>query len=45
MGETIEKIERLDKKRAGEHKEKEILRTSIVLKVMRGNRAAKEPAK
>jgi succinate dehydrogenase / fumarate reductase iron-sulfur subunit len=42
MGETIEKIERLDKKREGEHKHKEILRSSIMLKVMRGNRAAGE---
>lgn len=43
MGDTIEKIERLDKKRGGEHKE--ILRTSITLKVMRGNRAAGERTK
>lgn len=45
MGETIEKIERLDKKREGEHKHKEILRSSITLKVMRGNRAAGEHTK
>jgi succinate dehydrogenase / fumarate reductase iron-sulfur subunit len=43
MGETIEKIERLDKKREERHKE--ILRTSITLKVMRGNRAAGERSK
>ena len=36
--ETIEKIERLDKKRAEKHKE--IQRTSITLKEVRGNRAA-----
>ena len=38
MGDTIEKLERLDKKR--EHKEKEILRSSITLKVLRGNATA-----
>lgn len=41
--ETIEKIERLDKKRAEKHKE--IQRTSITLKVLRGNRAAGEHTK
>lgn len=45
MAETIEKIEHLDKKRAKEHKEKEILRSSITLKVLRANRAAGEPVK
>jgi succinate dehydrogenase / fumarate reductase iron-sulfur subunit len=40
MVETIEKIELLDKKR--ERKGKEILRSSITLKVLRGNRAAGE---
>lgn len=37
---TIEKIERLDRKR--ERRGKEILRTSVTLKVLRGNRAAGE---
>jgi succinate dehydrogenase / fumarate reductase iron-sulfur subunit len=41
----IEKLEHLDKKRAKEHKEKEILRSSITLKVLRANRAAGEPAR
>lgn len=45
MAETIEKIEHLDKKRAKAHKEKEILRSSITLKVLRANRAAGEPVK
>lgn len=45
MAETIEKIEHLDKKRARGHKEKEILRSSITLKVLRANRAAGEPVK
>ena len=46
MTETIEKLEHLEKKRAREekkHKErkgKEILRSTITLKVLRGNRAA-----
>lgn len=44
MTETIEKLERLDKKRSKEHKEKEILRSSITLKILRANRAANEPA-
>src|SRR5690348_16435997 len=40
MAETIEKIERIDKKRAEkQHGHKEILRTSVTLKVLRGNRA------
>lgn len=45
MAETIEKIEHLDKKRAKGHKEKEILRSSITLKVLRANRASGEPVK
>jgi len=45
MAETIEKLERLDKKRAKEHKGKEILRSSITLKVLRANRAAGEQAR
>jgi succinate dehydrogenase / fumarate reductase iron-sulfur subunit len=45
LAETIEKIEHLDKKRAEGHKEKEILRSSITLKVLRANRAAGEPVK
>lgn len=45
MAETIEKLERLDKKRAKEHKGKEILRSSITLKVLRANRATGEQAK
>ncbi len=44
MTDTIEKLERLDKKRSKEHKEKEILRSSITLKILRANRAANEPA-
>lgn len=43
--ETIEKIERLDKKRAKEHVGKEILRSSITLKVFRANRAVGEAAR
>lgn len=42
MTEIIEKIENLDKKRENGHKEKEILRSSITLKVLRANRAAGE---
>ena len=38
----VEKLEHLDKKRANAHKEKEILRSSVTLKVMRANRAAGE---
>jgi succinate dehydrogenase / fumarate reductase, iron-sulfur subunit len=45
LTETIEKIEHLDKKRAKQHKEKEILRSSITLKVLRANRAAGEPVR
>lgn len=42
---VIEKIEHLDKKRAEKQKHKEIQRTSITLKVLRGNRAAGEHTK
>lgn len=38
----VEKLELLDKKRSKGHNQKEILRSSIILKVMRGNRAAGE---
>lgn len=46
-GTTIEKLEHLDKKRAekkreGAHKEKEVLRSSVTLKVLRANKAAGE---
>jgi succinate dehydrogenase / fumarate reductase iron-sulfur subunit len=44
-GKIIEKIETMDRKRMREKKPKEFVRSSVVLKVFRGNRISGEPAR